>query len=119
MSAANAGHYNTSATVYGPNGISTVNVSGYDPAAAAIAQQNAAVQNEAMIASAVETGQRNLAILERSVIKDNTLFPGEWYGGQLQFESPEGSGPKAYVITVQVGADVHQINVLQSAPGGT
>jgi hypothetical protein len=55
----------------------------YSPTAAAIAQNNAAMQNEAMFAATVETGQRNMAALEQSVIKDNTLMPGEWYGGQL------------------------------------
>jgi hypothetical protein len=53
----------------------------YSPTAAVIAQNNAAAQNEAMIAATVETGQRNMAALEQSVIKDNTLMPGEWYGG--------------------------------------
>jgi len=33
-----------------------------------------------MIAATVETGQRNMAVLEQSVIKDNTLMSGEWYG---------------------------------------
>jgi hypothetical protein len=42
-----------------------------------IAQSNAAVQNETMIAATVETGQRNVPVLEQSVIKDNTLMPGE------------------------------------------
>jgi hypothetical protein len=32
-SAANAGYYNANATVYGPRGVSNVNISGYDPAA--------------------------------------------------------------------------------------
>jgi hypothetical protein len=37
-----------------------------------------------MISSAVETGQRNLVNLERTVIKEDTLLPGEWYGGTAQ-----------------------------------
>ena len=53
----------------------------YSPTAAVIAQNNAAIQNEAMVAATVETGQRNMAMLEQAVIKDNTLLPGEWYGG--------------------------------------
>ena len=53
MSAANAGHYNGTATVYGPGGVRTVNVSGYDPTAAQIAQSRAAAQNDAMIANVV------------------------------------------------------------------
>jgi hypothetical protein len=117
MFAASAGNYNATANVYGPNGVSTVNIHGYDPTAAAIAQNRAATQNEAMISNAVETGQRNLVNLERTVIKDDTLLPGEWYGGQLQFEPPNGSAPKNYNITVQIGTDTHQINIVQATAG--
>ena len=60
----------------------------YSPTAAAIAQNNAAAQNEAMVAATIETGQRNMAVLEQTVIKDNTLMPGEWYGGQLHIAPP-------------------------------
>jgi hypothetical protein len=115
MSAASAGTYNSTAIVNGPHGATVVNVHGYDPTAAAIAQNQAAAQNETMIAAAVENGQRNLDTLERSVIKDDTLLPGEWYGGQLQFDPPSGSDAKNYVITVQIGDDTHQINVTQSS----
>jgi hypothetical protein len=92
----------------------------YSPTAAAIAQNNAAVQNEAMIAATVETGQRNMAILEQSVIKDNTLLPGEWYGGQLHLAPPvasEGGGPKAYTIVITVGTDRHVIDIAQGQAG--
>ena len=114
MSAASAGHYNATATVSSPNGFSTVNVHGYDPSAAAIAQNRAAAQNEAMIGSAVEAGQRNLVNLERTIIKDDTLLPGEWYGGTMQFDAPSGSAAKNYNITVQIGNDTHQISVTQA-----
>lgn len=60
----------------------------YSPTAAAIAQGNAAAQIDAMIARTIEAGQRNMAALEQSVIKDNTLMPGEWYGGQLHVAPP-------------------------------
>jgi hypothetical protein len=117
MSAASAGDYNATGYMSGPNGVSTVNIHGYDPTAAAIAQNRAAAQNEAMISSAVETGQRNLVNLEHAVIKDNTLLPGEWYVGQLQFEAPNGSTSKNYSITVQIGSDTHQINIVQAPTG--
>jgi hypothetical protein len=53
-----------------------------------------------MFAATVETGQRNMAALEQPVIKDNTLMPGEWYGGQLHLAPPtdQGGGPKTYSI---------------------
>jgi hypothetical protein len=59
----------------------------YSPTAAAIAQNNAAAQNEAMVGATIEAGQRNMATLEQSVIKDNTLLPGEWYGGELHLST--------------------------------
>jgi hypothetical protein len=91
----------------------------YSPTAAVIAQNNAAVQNEAMIAATVETGQRNMAALEQSVIKDNTLMPGEWYGGQLHLAPPadQGSGSKTYTIVITVGSDRHVVDITQGPPG--
>jgi hypothetical protein len=109
--ASQAGYYNANATVYGPRGVSNVSIHGYDPTAAAVAQSNAAAQNEAMIATTIEAGRRNMDLLEKAVIKDNTLFPGEWYGGQVQFDPPDDKTGKNLVISIQVGADLHQIEV--------
>ena len=91
----------------------------YSPTAAAIAQNNATFQNEAMIAATVETGQRNMAVLEQSVIKDNTLMPGEWYGGQLHLAPPtdQAGGQKSYTIVITVGSDRHVVEVSQGPPG--
>lgn len=91
----------------------------YSPTAAVIAQNNAAVQNEAMIAATVETGQRNMAALEQAVIKDNTLMPGEWYGGQLHLAPPtdQGGAQKSYTIVITVGSDRHVIDVAQGTAG--
>jgi hypothetical protein len=92
----------------------------YSPTAAAIAQNNAAYQNEAVIASTVETGQRNMAMLEQSVIKDNTLMPGEWYGGQLHIAPPteQDGAKKSYTIIITVGQDRHVVDIAQG-PAGT
>jgi hypothetical protein len=92
----------------------------YSPTAAAIAQNNATVQNDAMIAATVETGQRNMAALEKLVIKDNTLMPGEWYGGQLHLAPPtdRGGAQKSYTIVISVGTERHVIDVAQG-PAGT
>lgn len=80
------------------------------------AQSNANAQNAAMISNTIERGQQNLAELEASVIKDNTLFPNEWYGGQLHLQSPsyDGAGSrKNYSIAIRVGPDLHEIEILQ------
>ncbi|MBI5260870.1 MAG: hypothetical protein HY852_03510 [Bradyrhizobium sp.] len=91
----------------------------YSPTAAVIAQNNAAVQNETMIAATVESGQRNMAALEQSVIKDNTLMPAEWYGGQLHLAPPTdaGGGSKTYTIVITIGTDRHVIDVAQGPAG--
>ena len=72
-----------------------------------------------MIAATVENGQRNMAVLEQSVIKDNTLIPGEWYGGQLHVAPPtdQGGGAKTYTIVITVGTERHVIDVSQGPAG--
>jgi hypothetical protein len=92
----------------------------YSPTAAAIAQGNAAAQNEAMFAATIETGQRNMATLEQTVVKDNTLMPGEWYGGQLHLAPPtdQAGGQKTYTIVITVGTDRHVADIAQG-PAGT
>lgn len=116
--AANA--YSASRAGYGsyttPNGRSGTF---YSPTAAAIAQNNAAIQNETMVAATIERGQQNMAQLEQAVIKDNTLMPGEWYGGQLHLAPPtdQAGGQKAYSIVIVVGGDRHVIEVAQGPAG--
>ncbi|MBO4224715.1 hypothetical protein [Bradyrhizobium neotropicale] len=91
----------------------------YSPTAAAIAQGNAAAQNEAMIEATIETGQRNMAALEQAVIKDNTLMSGEWYGGQLHLAPPtdQGGAAKTYTIVITVGTERHVIDISQGPAG--
>jgi hypothetical protein len=91
----------------------------YSPTASAIAQNNAAVQNEAIFAATIESGQRNMAALEQAVIKDNTLMPGEWYGGQLHIAPPtdQGGGQKNYTIVITVGQDRHVVDIAQGPTG--
>src|SRR6516162_4358149 len=117
VSASQAGYYRTDSTVTTPRGGTyQVQTTGYSPTANAIAQSNAAAQNEAMVESTIAQGQANLANLERSVIKDNTLLPGEWYGGQLHLEPPASGGSnaaKTYSIALLVGNDRHQIEAVQ------
>jgi len=102
--------------VFTPRGTYQVNTTGYNPAAAAIAQSNANAQNAGMISATIERGQANMAVLERSVIKDNTLLPGEWYGGQLHIAPlVSQDGAKTYTIIVTVGSDRHEIRISQGS----
>jgi hypothetical protein len=117
ISASQAGYYNANSTVYTPRGAYQVHTTGYSPAAASIAQSNANAQNAELISATIERGQANMATLERAVIKDNTLMPGEWYGGQLHI-APLASqdGPRTYTISVAVGSDRHEIQISQGTP---
>jgi len=116
MAAAQAGYYHSNSTVFTPRGTFQVQTTGYNPAAATIAQSNATAQNAELISATIERGQANMTTLERAVIKDNTLMPGEWYGGQLHI-APLASqdGPKIYTISVSVGPDRHEIQIAQGA----
>ncbi|HKS86688.1 MAG TPA: hypothetical protein VJR71_14495 [Pseudolabrys sp.] len=115
MAAAQAGYYNANSTVYTPRGgIYQVNTTGYSPTAAAIAQSNANAQNAELVSATIERGQANMVMLERAVIKDDTLMPGEWYGGQLHIAPlVSQDGPKMYTISVTVGSDRHEIQIAQ------
>lgn len=117
--ASQAGYYNASGTAYTARGPVNYTVSGYSPTAAAIARSNASATNAAMIDRAVETGQRNMAALEQQVLKDNTVMPGEWVGGQVHVAPPVNDPDgKFYVIRVVVGSDVHEIDVAQTQTKG-
>ncbi|GGE51790.1 hypothetical protein GCM10007276_31060 [Agaricicola taiwanensis] len=109
------------ATTYTPRGTyhSTgyVSATTYNPALASAAMANAQAQNNAMISDTMETGRQNLAALEEGVIKDHTLLPGEWYGGQLHFEPPlevDGGGAKSYAINVTIDGETHVITAQQA-----
>jgi hypothetical protein len=116
---ARADIYSRSSTPYGTyRTVGTATVNYYDPTAATLARANASAQNEAMIANVIETGRANMDHLERSVIKDHSVLPGEWYGGQLHFAAPVNTqGPKAYTISIGVGSDQHEIEVFQEPRG--
>jgi hypothetical protein len=87
----------------------------YSPLAGAINGARADSLNADLIAGTLITGEVNLAALEQDILKDNTVMPAEWVGGQLHMEPPAGDSAqvKAYVITVPVGSDVHEIVVRQ------
>lgn len=117
-SASRAGYGSAQTTVSTPRGTAQINTTYYSPTAAAIAQSNANMQNEAMIANHIEAGRANLAALEKGILKDNTIMPGQWVGGQLHISPPIGDPGqvKEYQITVQIGKDVHKLSIRQGGP---
>ena len=117
-SASRSGYGSSTSTVSTPRGTAYVTTNYYSPTANAIAQSNAAAQNDAMIANHIEAGRANLGALEANVLKDNTIMPGEWVGGQVHLTPPVGEmgSPKHYQITVRIGADTHVLDIHQE-PG--
>ena len=114
-SASRSGYGSSTSTVSTPRGTAYVTTNYYSPSANAIAQSNAAMQNEAMIANHIESGRANLYALEANVLKDNTINPGEWIGGQIHLTPPSGEigQSKHYQIRVRIGADTHLLDVHQ------
>lgn len=119
ISAANAGYVNTTGTVnaYGANGptYATYTATTYDPLRAQIAQNAANAETQADVANWQAQGEQNLAALEHTILKDNTVMPGEWIGGTIVLDPPaySGSTPKSYVITVDFGGEQHEFQVAQ------
>ena len=119
MSASNAGYVTTNGTVnaYSPYGssVGTYSATTYDPLRAQLAQQAANTETEADFANLAAQGERNLAGLQQTILKDNTVMPGEWYGGTIVLEPPErsSSGPTSYSIAVDFGGETHIFQVSQ------
>jgi hypothetical protein len=114
-----AGYRTHTTTVKSPGGSYSYRTVSYSPSAAMAAQRHAVRQDERVLVAAIKQGQKNLAKLEHDVLKDDTLLPGEWYGGTLHLqplaEAEGSSGPKTYSISLMVGPDEHQIDVIQDA----
>lgn len=117
MSAANAGYVNTTGTVntYGPggSGYGTYSATTYDPMRAQIAQQASANQTSANFAAISAQGEQNLAALEHNILKDNTVLPGEWYGGTVVFDPPQSTDGAStpYTLTVSFGEEEHEFQI--------
>jgi hypothetical protein len=115
--ASQAGTRTKTTTVHGPGGSYSYRTTSYSPSAAVAAQNRAYRQNQRMVDAAIKDGNASLIALEQEVIKDNTLMPGEWYGGTLHVQAPAdgASGPKTYSIAMTVGPDRHEIDVVQES----
>lgn len=128
MSAANAGYSTTTGsfnsdsrgyvgtTNYGASSYGTFSATNYDPFKAQLAQQSAQAQTEADLSHIKMEGDQNLAILEHSILKDNTVLPGEWIGGTIVLDTPDrgSSDTISYTINVHFGGEMHEFVIDQS-----
>ncbi len=118
MSASNAGYVTTTGSVqgYGRYGSTygTYSATTYDPLRAQIAQQNAAAETEADFAAIRASGEQSLAKLQMTILKDNTVMPGEWIGGTIVLAPPEyadQSPSTSYSVTVNFGGELHEFTI--------
>src|SRR5262249_30654590 len=117
MSAASAGNVTTTGAVatQGPYGTTygTYSASTYDPARAQMAQSLAAAETSADFERLRAQGETNLRALDATILKDNTVMPGEWYGGTIVLAPPakSASGGKDYSIVIDFGGEEHTFAV--------
>ena len=74
----------------------------------------AAANASALSSAAATAGEINVAALENNMLQDNTILPGEVYGGAFVFDKPsvtDTMAPKHYVFTIKVGDDTHVVQV--------
>lgn len=110
--ARNAGTSYGSGSINGPYGASTYTWRTYNPGVANATAAAYGVAAGAAAGGMVAAGERTVQELERNVLVDQTLMPGEWYGGFMTIASAEpendsGSAPRRYRVTVTVGPDTH------------
>jgi hypothetical protein len=134
MNAANAGYTHTYGTYSGYshgtysgalNGSYTGTTTGiysattYDPARAYAAQSINNAQTAANLAAIQARGEQTLGELQNTILKDNTVMPGEWVGGVVVLDTPEKApdGIAQYKINVEFGGEVHSFSVSQARTG--
>ncbi len=124
MAAANAGYTRSygavNANVYASNGVSA-NANGsfvatsYDSGRAFAAQQAVQSNSAANFAAIEAQGERNMRYLGNEILKDNTVEPNAWVGGQIVVDRPARSedGSKTYSIVVPFDGEEHVFNISQ------
>jgi len=88
----------------------------YDPARAYAAQSLNNAQTAANFAATEAQGQQRLGELQNTILKDNTVLPGEWIGGIVVLDRPAkaADGVARYQIDILFGDEVHSFAVNQA-----
>jgi hypothetical protein len=124
INAANAGYSSTygsySGSASGPYSSVTMNgtyaATTYDPARAYAAQSINNAQTAANFAAIEAQGQQRLGELQNTILKDNTVLPGEWVGGIVVLDRPPkaADGVSRYQIDVRFGGELYSFAVNQA-----
>lgn len=107
--ARNAGTSYGSGTVAGRYGASTYTWRTYNPGVAQATATAYGVAAGAAAGGAIAAGERTVQELEQGMLVDQTLMPGESYGGVLVIAAIEGgeTPSQVYRVTIRVGPDAH------------
>jgi|GEM_PF-2113215 len=102
MQASNAGYSNGSEGGYS-----------YDPYKAQAAQSVAQEQTSADFARIQAEGVQNISELKRTILKMQTVAPGQWYGGTMVVQMPKTSDKAIPVhVVVKIGDERHEFKYL-------
>ena len=101
---------------YGYRASGTFTARTYDSYRAFSAQQLASAQTSADFENLRATGEANMARLQGTIIKANTILPGEMYGGQVVLQPVKRvKGQSAlYTIAVNLPSETHVFSIRQS-----
>lgn len=118
ISAASAGYSHTygsySGSTYGSNGVSahgygTFSTTTYNAAAAQAAMNDAQANTAANFAALAEQGQAHLNALRTTILKKETIFPGDWHGGVVEVALPSVTDAAQEIrLDVNVGGEPHE-----------
>jgi len=118
MSAASAGYSNTYGTYSGNtyssygNNYSTYgsySATTYNYGAAQAAQNAATAQNNANLSRLAAEGKANLESLSSTILKKQTVFPNQWFGGVIQIDMPRFEESGELKFEVKTGGETHEI----------
>ena len=80
------------------------------------AQQLASAQTSAEFAHIRREGAERLAAMKGSIIREQTMRSGEWYGGTnvLEVAKKDRDGSAGYVIDIEFDGEHYSFNVKQT-----
>lgn len=113
LNAANAGNQytygnytsNYSSMGYRATGYGTYSSHTYNPAAAQQAQALANHQMAQNVASINSSADVSLSRLSSEILKRETVYPGQWYGGRIEIENPDTQS--MLTISVKLSGEEH------------
>ncbi len=95
----------------GPSGYGSYSETTYDYAAAAQSRRENEARTERLMGRIEEKAKIDKAEIQKTLLKRQTVMPGQWYGGTVVMDAPILSEPKSgIVIHISLGNDEHIFN---------